>query len=83
MSHDCSVFADVTNIAWLLLFVCLFVLKVPDVTVETQAVINLQIKEGLSFQNKTTKILIKPRREVIIIETDKPIYKPGQTGNKK
>ncbi|XP_062854264.1 alpha-2-macroglobulin-like protein 1 [Trichomycterus rosablanca] len=53
--------------------------QVPDVNMETETVINLEINEGPVFLNKTTKILIKPRKELIIIQTDKPIYKPGQT----
>ncbi|XP_060787098.1 alpha-2-macroglobulin-like protein 1 [Neoarius graeffei] len=51
--------------------------QVPVVSVESVADITIQIK-GRTSQKKTTKILIRPPAKLIIIETDKPIYKPGQ-----
>ncbi|XP_076859338.1 alpha-2-macroglobulin-like protein 1 [Brachyhypopomus gauderio] len=53
--------------------------KVPPVTVDTAASISLVIKGRFTFLNKTTKILIKRPAQLTLIETDKPIYKPGQT----
>ncbi|XP_053480033.1 alpha-2-macroglobulin-like protein 1 [Ictalurus furcatus] len=53
--------------------------QVPVVSVESVASIGIQINGGSTFLNKTTKILIKPPTSLIIIQTDKPIYKPGQT----
>ncbi|XP_036418067.1 alpha-2-macroglobulin-like protein 1 [Colossoma macropomum] len=53
--------------------------KVPDVNVESEASINVQISGESTFLNKTTKILIRPPAQLTIIQTDKPIYKPGQT----
>ncbi|XP_053479919.1 alpha-2-macroglobulin-like [Ictalurus furcatus] len=53
--------------------------QVPVVSVESVASIGIQINGESTFLNKTTKILIKPPTSLIIIQTDKPIYKPGQT----
>ncbi|XP_034162190.2 alpha-2-macroglobulin-like protein 1 [Pangasianodon hypophthalmus] len=53
--------------------------QVPVVSVESVASISIQIKGWTTLQNKTTKILITPPTQLTIIETDKPIYKPGQT----
>ncbi|XP_053536533.1 alpha-2-macroglobulin-like protein 1 [Ictalurus punctatus] len=53
--------------------------QVPVVSVESVASIDIQINGESTFLNKTTKILIKPPTSLIIIQTDKPIYKPGQT----
>lgn len=55
--------------------------QVPDVSVESVASIDIQIERENSLLNKTTKILITPPNHLTIIQTDKPIYKPGQTGN--
>ncbi|TTQ23542.1 Alpha-2-macroglobulin-like protein 1 [Bagarius yarrelli] len=55
--------------------------QVPVVTQESVASINLQIKDSkndLEHKN-STKILIIPPSKLLLIETDKPIYKPGQT----
>ncbi|KAM9476117.1 alpha-2-macroglobulin-like [Clarias gariepinus] len=41
--------------------------------------IHIQIKDGTKIQNKTAKILVTPPTRLVLIETDKPIYKPGQT----
>ncbi|KAI4886734.1 hypothetical protein NFI96_022087, partial [Prochilodus magdalenae] len=54
--------------------------KVPDVDVESKASVNVQITGDRTSLNKTTQILIKPPTQLILIQTDKPIYKPGQTG---
>ncbi|GAA6085344.1 alpha-2-macroglobulin-like protein 1, partial [Tachysurus ichikawai] len=52
---------------------------VPVVTMELVASINIQIKGSETFLNKTTQILITPPTQVTLVQTDKPIYKPGQT----
>ncbi|KAK2840601.1 hypothetical protein Q7C36_012180 [Tachysurus vachellii] len=54
-------------------------IKVPVVSEETVASVNVQIKWLTKVENKATKILITPPSQLTIIETDKPIYKPGQT----
>ncbi|KAF5891088.1 alpha-2-macroglobulin-like protein 1, partial [Clarias magur] len=54
-------------------------MAVPVVSVDTVASIKVQIKGIKTVLNKTTQILIAPPAELTIIETDKPIYKPGQT----
>ncbi|XP_037391893.1 alpha-2-macroglobulin-like protein 1 [Pygocentrus nattereri] len=53
--------------------------KVPDVSIESEASINVQVSEGSKFLNDTTWILIRPPTLLTVIQTDKPIYKPGQT----
>ncbi|XP_058246392.1 alpha-2-macroglobulin-like protein 1 [Hemibagrus wyckioides] len=53
--------------------------QVPDVSVESVASIGIQIERENIMLNKTTKILITPPNHLTIIQTDKPIYKPGQT----
>uniref|UniRef100_W5KD25 Alpha-2-macroglobulin-like 1 n=1 Tax=Astyanax mexicanus TaxID=7994 RepID=W5KD25_ASTMX len=53
--------------------------KVPDVNIETEASVDIQVSGKAIFLNKTTKILITPPVRLTIIQTDKPIYKPGQT----
>ncbi|XP_058244688.1 alpha-2-macroglobulin-like protein 1 [Hemibagrus wyckioides] len=53
--------------------------QVPVVTVELVASINIQINGSQTFLNKTTQILITPPTQLTFIQTDKPIYKPGQT----
>ncbi|XP_022526633.2 alpha-2-macroglobulin-like protein 1 [Astyanax mexicanus] len=53
--------------------------KVPDVNIETEASVDIQVSGKGIFLNKTTKILITPPVRLTIIQTDKPIYKPGQT----
>ncbi|GAA6081178.1 alpha-2-macroglobulin-like, partial [Tachysurus ichikawai] len=54
--------------------------QVPVVHIESVASIRIQIKGFKTFLNKTTTILITPPTQLTLIETDKPIYKPGQTG---
>lgn len=53
--------------------------KVPLVTVESVASINVAIRGGTTSLNKTTQILINPPQNLIFIQSDRPIYKPGQT----
>ncbi|XP_051965892.1 alpha-2-macroglobulin-like protein 1 [Xyrauchen texanus] len=53
--------------------------KVPSVTTESVANVKVVIQGNTTSILKTTKILIKPPTKLIFIQTDKPIYKPGQT----
>ncbi|XP_073673369.1 alpha-2-macroglobulin-like protein 1 [Garra rufa] len=53
--------------------------KVPVVTEESVASVDVDIRGGKTSLNKTTKILIIPTRNLLFIQSDKPIYKPGQT----
>ncbi|XP_058245373.1 alpha-2-macroglobulin-like protein 1 [Hemibagrus wyckioides] len=53
--------------------------QVPVVTVELVASITIQINGSQTFLNKATKILITPPTHLTLIQTDRPIYKPGQT----
>ncbi|KAK2881192.1 hypothetical protein Q8A67_018460 [Cirrhinus molitorella] len=53
--------------------------KVPVVTEESVASVDVEIRGGKTSLNKTTKILIIPSRNLLFIQSDKPIYKPGQT----
>ncbi|XP_035289149.1 alpha-2-macroglobulin-like isoform X1 [Anguilla anguilla] len=53
--------------------------QVPPVVTETTATIQASIKGEETCLSKKTKILIKPSSSLTIIQTDKPIYKPGQT----
>uniref|UniRef100_A0A3Q2Y2W7 Alpha-2-macroglobulin-like protein 1 n=1 Tax=Hippocampus comes TaxID=109280 RepID=A0A3Q2Y2W7_HIPCM len=53
---------------------------VPAVRTNTVATINVTVKGESATMNKKTKILIVPPAFIHIIQTDKPIYKPGQTG---
>ncbi|KAF7694849.1 hypothetical protein HF521_006572 [Silurus meridionalis] len=55
--------------------------QVPVVTVDTVASIKIQIKGSKTTLNNKKNILITPSSHLIIIQTDKPIYKPGQTVN--
>lgn len=50
---------------------------VPSATVAT---INIDVAGESDSMSKKTKILIEPPAFIHIIQTDKPIYKPGQTG---
>ncbi len=47
---------------------------------KTVALINITIQGESDTISKKTKILIEPPAFIHIIQTDKPIYKPGQTG---
>ncbi|XP_031139390.1 alpha-2-macroglobulin isoform X3 [Sander lucioperca] len=53
--------------------------QVPTVRTRTVATINVTIQGESALMNKKTKILIEPPAFIHIIQTDKPIYKPGQT----
>ncbi|XP_056099216.1 alpha-2-macroglobulin-like protein 1 [Rhinichthys klamathensis goyatoka] len=53
--------------------------KVPLVTVESVASVNVAIRGGTTSLSKTTQILINPPQNLIFIQSDRPIYKPGQT----
>uniref|UniRef100_A0A8C7TF55 Alpha-2-macroglobulin domain-containing protein n=1 Tax=Oncorhynchus mykiss TaxID=8022 RepID=A0A8C7TF55_ONCMY len=43
------------------------------------ATVHVSIKGRKDEMSKKTKILIKPKRFLTIFQTDKPVYKPGQT----
>ncbi|XP_052418460.1 alpha-2-macroglobulin-like protein 1 [Carassius gibelio] len=53
--------------------------KVPVVTVMSVASIDVAILGAETSLKKTTKILINPAQNLLFIQSDKPIYKPGQT----
>ncbi|XP_036400858.1 alpha-2-macroglobulin-like isoform X2 [Megalops cyprinoides] len=53
--------------------------RVPLVIIDTVARIRATVQVGETSLNKTTKILIQRRPLISVIQTDKPIYKPGQT----
>uniref|UniRef100_A0A673Z9L2 Alpha-2-macroglobulin-like n=1 Tax=Salmo trutta TaxID=8032 RepID=A0A673Z9L2_SALTR len=53
--------------------------QVPPVTADSVATVNVSIKGRKDEMSKMTKILIKPKRFLTIFQTDKPVYKPGQT----
>uniref|UniRef100_A0A8P4GM64 Alpha-2-macroglobulin n=1 Tax=Dicentrarchus labrax TaxID=13489 RepID=A0A8P4GM64_DICLA len=53
--------------------------QVPTVRSRTVATINVTIEGESASMTKKTKILIEPPAFIHIIQTDKPIYKPGQT----
>ncbi|XP_037124450.1 alpha-2-macroglobulin-like protein 1 isoform X2 [Syngnathus acus] len=53
--------------------------QVPAVRTSTVATINVTVKGESGTMNKKTKILIVPPAFIHILQTDKPIYKPGQT----
>ncbi|XP_029301916.1 alpha-2-macroglobulin isoform X2 [Cottoperca gobio] len=53
--------------------------QVPTVRVKTVATINVTIQGESASMSKKTKILIEPPAFIHILQTDKPIYKPGQT----
>ncbi|XP_067221217.1 alpha-2-macroglobulin-like protein 1 [Chanodichthys erythropterus] len=52
---------------------------VPLATVESVASIDVVIQGGTTSLNKTTQILITPPQNLLFIQSDRPIYKPGQT----
>ncbi|KAM9811421.1 alpha-2-macroglobulin-like protein 1 [Syngnathus typhle] len=52
--------------------------QVPVVRTSTVATINVTVKGESGTMNKDTKILIVPPAFIHIVQTDKPIYKPGQ-----
>ncbi|XP_034723150.1 alpha-2-macroglobulin isoform X2 [Etheostoma cragini] len=53
--------------------------QVPTVRTRTVATINVTLQGESASMIKKTKILIEPPAFIHIIQTDKPIYKPGQT----
>uniref|UniRef100_A0A9J7YQT8 Uncharacterized protein n=1 Tax=Cyprinus carpio carpio TaxID=630221 RepID=A0A9J7YQT8_CYPCA len=53
--------------------------KVPVVTVKSVASIDVAILGAETSLKKTTEILINPPQNLLFIQSDKPIYKPGQT----
>ncbi|XP_056594100.1 alpha-2-macroglobulin-like protein 1 [Triplophysa dalaica] len=52
--------------------------QVPVVLVDTVATVYVKIEGAESPLDKKTQILIKPPMKLILIQTDKPIYKPGE-----
>ena len=56
------------------------VLQVPIVTSSTVATVNVTIQGESAVMSKETKVLIAPPAFLHLIVTDKPLYKPGQTG---
>ncbi|XP_031695015.1 alpha-2-macroglobulin [Anarrhichthys ocellatus] len=53
--------------------------QVPTVRFSTVATVIVTIQGASASMSKRTKILIEPPAFIHIIQTDKPIYKPGQT----
>ncbi|XP_054650365.1 alpha-2-macroglobulin isoform X2 [Dunckerocampus dactyliophorus] len=53
--------------------------QVPAVRGNTVGTINVTLKGDSASMNKKTKVLIVPPAFIHIIQTDKPVYKPGQT----
>uniref|UniRef100_UPI0037E968C3 alpha-2-macroglobulin-like n=1 Tax=Semicossyphus pulcher TaxID=241346 RepID=UPI0037E968C3 len=53
--------------------------QVPTVPERTVAVIRIEFEGDFSVVTKDTKILIVPSSFIHIVQTDKPVYKPGQT----
>ncbi|XP_062335968.1 alpha-2-macroglobulin-like [Osmerus eperlanus] len=52
--------------------------EVPSVMLETVAILGVPLTGYKDSMSKETKILITPSNIITIIQTDKPIYKPGQ-----
>ncbi|XP_071214469.1 alpha-2-macroglobulin-like isoform X1 [Salvelinus alpinus] len=53
--------------------------QVPTVKADSVATVHVSIKGRKDEMSKKTKIFIKPKRFLTIFQTDKPVYKPGQT----
>ncbi|XP_066564885.1 alpha-2-macroglobulin isoform X2 [Amia ocellicauda] len=53
--------------------------QVPSVTVDTTVTIHASVQGNKLQMHNQTKFLISPNRPVTFMQTDKPIYKPGQT----
>nr|XP_057936680.1 alpha-2-macroglobulin-like protein 1 isoform X2 [Doryrhamphus excisus] len=53
--------------------------QVPAVKGSTVATVNVTLKGDSASMNKQTKVLILPPAFIHIVQTDKPVYKPGQT----
>uniref|UniRef100_A0A3P8V0X2 Alpha-2-macroglobulin-like 1 n=1 Tax=Cynoglossus semilaevis TaxID=244447 RepID=A0A3P8V0X2_CYNSE len=54
--------------------------SVPVVSSRTVASVNVTVQGATESMNKKSKIVILPPDFIHIVQTDKPIYKPGQTG---
>ncbi|XP_036391806.1 alpha-2-macroglobulin isoform X2 [Megalops cyprinoides] len=52
--------------------------QVPSVRSDTVATVHAAVHGATEDLNKKSKILIKPRSFLTIVQTDKPVYKPGQ-----
>uniref|UniRef100_A0A8C1BRN9 Uncharacterized protein n=1 Tax=Cyprinus carpio carpio TaxID=630221 RepID=A0A8C1BRN9_CYPCA len=61
----------------IIFLICIF--QVPVVTVKSVASIDVAILGAETSLKKTTEILINPPQNLLFIQSDKPIYKPGQT----
>lgn len=59
---------------------CLLVLQVPVVRSRTVTTVYVNIFHEKNMTSKHTKVVIEPPAFIHIVQTDKPIYKPGQTG---
>uniref|UniRef100_A0A673WAN8 Alpha-2-macroglobulin-like n=1 Tax=Salmo trutta TaxID=8032 RepID=A0A673WAN8_SALTR len=53
--------------------------QVPTVKADSVATVHVSIKGRKDVMSKKTPIFIKPKRFLTIFQTDKPVYKPGQT----
>ncbi|XP_075891854.1 alpha-2-macroglobulin-P [Nelusetta ayraudi] len=53
--------------------------QVPQVRTRTVASVKVDLQGAKATTSKKTKILIKPPAFIHLVQTDKPIYKPGQT----
>uniref|UniRef100_A0A3Q1GNN3 Macroglobulin domain-containing protein n=1 Tax=Acanthochromis polyacanthus TaxID=80966 RepID=A0A3Q1GNN3_9TELE len=58
---------------------CLLVLQVPTVPRRTVASVQVTIQGENASLGKKTKVLVEPPAFIHVVQTDKPIYKPGQT----
>ncbi|XP_024119837.2 alpha-2-macroglobulin-P-like [Oryzias melastigma] len=56
-----------------------FQFLVPIVSMETVASISVRIQGEEDSMSQDTKVLIEPPAFIHIVQTDKPVYKPGQT----
>lgn len=56
-------------------------LQVP--TVEKEKVVNMEVEvQGINFYSKEVrKVMIRVYKPLTFVQTDKPIYLPGQKGN--
>lgn len=54
--------------------------QTPKVSVESIQVIRVELRGQDIQMMKETNVRIKPATPISFIQTDKPIYKPGQTG---
>lgn len=44
--------------------------------------IEVEVRGEKFFSKKTSKVMIRVYKPLTFVQTDKPIYLPGQTGNK-